>query len=130
MTMCAEGDVAGIVELLKALEEDADEGDMSPSELLRFQDPLDGMKTGLHVAVERNQQEALWLLLWLASSIPSHAFPEEVAQAAATMDAGRGTAGGVDIRSLKDEGGKTPEDVASGMGNTWAGILGAGVLRV
>jgi hypothetical protein len=129
MTMSGEGDVAGIIELLKALEDDADEDDMSPAELLRYQDPLDGMKTGLHVAVERNQQEALWLLLWLASSIPSHAFPEEVVEAAATMDAGRETAGGVDIRSLRDEQDRTAEDVARGMGNTFTELLGAGILR-
>jgi hypothetical protein len=130
MTMVGEGDVTGIVELLKALEEEPDEGDMSPAELLRFQDPLDDMKTGLHIAVERSQQEALWLLLWLASSIPTHAFPEEVIQAAETMGAERDTAAGVDIRTIKDEQGRVPEAVASEMGNTWAGILGAGVLRI
>jgi len=102
---------------------------MSPAELLRFQDPLDGLKTGLHIAIERNQQEVLWLILWLASNIPTPAFPEEVAQAAATMDAGRETAQGIDIRSLKDEQERSPEDVAIGMGSTWAGLLGAGVLR-
>lgn len=130
MTMCGEGDIAGIVELLQALQEEPDEGDMSPAELLRFQDPLDGMKTGLHVAIEREQQEATWLLLWLASHIPTNAFPEEVAQIAATMDAGRETADGVDIRSLKDEQDRTPEQAASEVGGVWAGLLGAGVFRV
>ncbi|KAL2071367.1 hypothetical protein VTL71DRAFT_12602 [Oculimacula yallundae] len=130
MTMCGEGDVAGVVELLKALEEEPDEGDMSPSELLRFQDPLDGMKTGLHVALERSQQEAVWLLLWLASSLPNHAFPDEVAQAAESLEAGRETAAGVDIRDLKDEQGRVGEDVAKAMGNEWGGLLTAGILRV
>lgn len=129
LTMCAEGDVGGIVELLNAIEEDSDEGDMSPAELLRYQDPLDGNKTGLHVAVEKNQQEAVWLLLWLASEYPTSAFPEEVSQAAQVMGAGRGTARGHDIRTLRDEQGRSAEDVAGSMGNTWAGLLGAGVLK-
>ncbi|KAJ5041047.1 uncharacterized protein L3040_005604 [Drepanopeziza brunnea f. sp. 'multigermtubi'] len=131
MTMCGEGDVARVIELLTALQQDPEEGDMSPSELLRFQDPLDGMKTGLHVAIERSQQEAVWMLLWLASGLPSHVFPSEVVQAAESMEASRGTAeGGVDIRRLSDGEGRTGEDVAKGMGAEWAGLLGAGVLRV
>ena len=69
--MCAEGDVEGIVELLKAIEEDPDEGDMSPVELLRYQDPLDGNKTGLHVAMRRTSRKPFgcyfgWRLGFLA----------------------------------------------------------------
>ena len=129
LTMCSEGDVGGIVELLNAIEEDPDEGDMSPAQLLRYQDPLDGGKTGLHVALEKNQQEAVWLLLWLASEFPTSAFPEEVKQVAQVMGAARETARGPDIRGLKDEQGKTGEDVAGSMGSWWAGLLGAGVLK-
>jgi hypothetical protein len=130
MTMCGEGDVAGIFELLKALGEDADEGDMSPGELLRWQDPLDDMKTGLHVAIERGQQEAVWLLLWLASGLQTQLFPVEVAQAAEAMDSERQTANGADIRSLRDEQEKTAADVARSMGTMWTGLLMAGVLQV
>ncbi|KAH7419876.1 hypothetical protein BKA64DRAFT_634534 [Cadophora sp. MPI-SDFR-AT-0126] len=129
MTMCGEGDVTGVVELLRALEEEPDEGDMSPAVLLRFQDPLDGMKTGLHVAVERSQQESVWLLLWLASSLHTQAFPDEVVQAAESLEAGRETAAGVDIRALRDEGGRSAEEVAGAMGDLWASLLAAGVLR-
>jgi hypothetical protein len=129
MTMCGEGDVNGIVELLKAIQEDPDEGDMSPSELLRFQDPLDGGNTGLHVAVKKGQQETVWLLLWLTSGLPTQAFPGEVQQAAGELEAGRETAQGVDIRSLRDEQHRTAEEVAGSMGSTWAALLGAGILR-
>ncbi|KAG0652364.1 hypothetical protein D0Z07_1122 [Hyphodiscus hymeniophilus] len=129
LTMCAEGDVGGIVELLQAIEEDPDEGDMSPAELLRYQDALDGNNSGLHVAIEKNQQEAVWLLLWLASELPSSAFPDEVSRAANVMGAGRETARGPDLRGLRDEEGKNAEDVARTMGSTWAGLLGAGVLE-
>jgi hypothetical protein len=129
MIMCAEGDVGGIVELLNAIEEDSDEGDISPAELLRHQDPLDGGKTGLHVAVEKSQQDVVWLLLWVASEFPTWGFPEEVANVAQAMGAGRETARGPDIRSLRDEQGRTAEDVARSMGDTWAGLLEAGFLK-
>jgi len=129
MIMCAEGDVSGIIELLKDIDEEEDEESMSPAEILRFQDPLDNRKTGLHVAIERMQQEAVWLLLWLASGLNTEVFPEEVSQAAERMGAGRDTADGIDIRSLRDEQERTAEDAAGSMGNRWAGLLGAGVLR-
>lgn len=129
LTMCGEGDVAGIVELLKAITDDPDEGDMSPGELLRYQDPLDGMKTGLHVAVEKAQQEVVWLMLWLASSLQTANFPEEVVQAAETLEAARETVPGPDIRSIRDEQDQTAEDVASGMGPQWGGLLFTGALK-
>lgn len=130
MTMCAEGDITGIVELLNVIEEDRDEEDMSPAELLRFQDPLEGMKTGLHIAIERSQQEAVWLLLWLASAVPTNVFPDEVVQAARTMGSERHYAAqGADLRGVRDEQDRTAEDIASGMTPIWAGLLAAGVMR-
>lgn len=123
LTMCGEGDVAGIVELLKAIEEDSDEGDMSTAELLRYQDPLDSMKTGLHLAIEKSQQEVLWLLLWLASDFPSNEFPREIIQAAVSMSVGRGTASPSDVRSLRNTEGQTAGDVARSIGITWAGMI-------
>lgn len=128
--VCAEGDVAGIVELLQAIEEDSDEGDMSPAEILRYQDPLDGMKTGLHVAIEKSQQEVAWALLWLASGIPTSAFPEEVTRDAQVMGSGRQTTQGPDIRGLQTSSGTSVADVAEGMGGTWAALLGAGFLQL
>jgi len=130
ITMCAEGDITGIVELLNAVEEDSDEGDLTPSGILRYQDPLDGMKTGLHVAMEKEQEEVVWLLLWLASPLPANAFPEEVSSIAETLGARRDTAlQGSDIRGIRDEGGNTAGDVARRMGGgVWNGLLGAGIL--
>ncbi|KAE9378054.1 hypothetical protein N431DRAFT_435218 [Stipitochalara longipes BDJ] len=126
MTMCAEGDVSGIVELLQNLEEE--EESMSPEEILRFQDPLDRMQTGLHVSILRSQQEVVWLLLWLASGLSTQAFPEEVSRAAQVMGADRATARGVDIRSLRDEQGQTGEDLARMTGNVWAPLVERGIL--
>lgn len=122
-TMCGEGDVTGIVELLNTLEEDPGEDDMSSMDLLRFQNPLDQGKSGLHVALERSQQESVWLLLWLASTLPTEQFPEEVLTAVETMGATRSTASGDDIRSLKDENGLSAKQYAERMGSTWTGML-------
>lgn len=131
MTMCAEGDVAGIIELLKAVEEDRDEDDLSPGELLRWKDPLEGEKNGLIVAIEREQQEVVWLLLWLASGIEEGVFPDEVLGAARGLEAERRLGGqGEDIRGLRDAEGRRAEDVAMGMSPVWAGLVNAGVLRV
>jgi hypothetical protein len=127
--VCAEGDVSGIVQMLKDLEDNEDEGEMSSGEILRYQDPLDGMKTGLIVAVLKGQQEVVWLLLWLASGLHTQAFPEEVSQAAQVMGADRATASGVDIRTLSDEQSRTAEDLAWSMGDTWGALLGEGLLR-
>lgn len=129
--MCAEGDVSGIIELLKAVEEDRDEDDLSPGELLRYRDPLEGEKSGLHVAIEREQQEVVWLLLWLASELPESVFPDEVLGAARGLEAERSLGGrGEDIRALRDGEGRRGEDVARGMSPVWAGLVNAGVLSI
>lgn len=129
MTLCAEGDIGGIIELIQAIEEDSDEGDLSPSELLRFEDPLDGGKCALHVAVEKSQMEVVWLLLWLASAVPTQAFPREFQEAASSMSVGRETAEGVDIRGLRDENHRTANEIARGLGNPWTALVQAGVLE-
>jgi hypothetical protein len=123
LTMCGEGDVNGIVDLLRAIEEDPDEEDMSTAELLRYQDPLDGMKTGLHIAVEKLQQEVVWLLLWLASGLPTESFPDDVLRATLGIGSGRRTAQGPDIRNLRDEQNQTARDIASTMGDTWSELI-------
>lgn len=137
MIMCAEGDVTGIVELLKNLQDEGEEeevaevGSMSPGEVVRWQDPLDGGKTGLHVALEKGQEEAVWLLLWLGSGIATQTFPQEVVQAAETMEAERSLGGageGEDVRGISDDAERTPGDVARSMGNSWAGLVAAGIL--
>jgi len=134
MTMCAEGDVSGIVELLKNVsneaemdEDDEEEGSMTPHEIVRWQDPLSSGNTGLHVALEKGQEEVVWLLLWLGSGLETSEFPEVVVEAAKQMQAER-LGGAEDIRGLRDEAERTPADVARQMGSVWAGLVGAGVL--
>ncbi|KAH7324444.1 hypothetical protein B0I35DRAFT_348096 [Stachybotrys elegans] len=121
--MCSEGDVVGIVELLRDASDEV--GDMAS--FVRYQDPLSEMKSGLHVAVEKGQEEAVWLLLWLCSTIPTAAFPGPARQAAEAMGVGRlGVAADGDIRALRDSQGRTAEDTARQSG-AWTALLDAGV---
>jgi hypothetical protein len=128
LTMVGEGDVGGIVELLADVQDDAELGDMSPSEILRYQDPLDGNKTAMHVALEKHQQEVAWLLLWLGSGLDDTAFPDEVVAAAYSLGAGRELAtAGQDIRGFRDEQERLPGDVAREVGG-WDILLALGIL--
>ena len=133
--MCAEGDVEGIIDLLRDAEQqqpDDQEGGEPPmkaAQIIRYQDPLAGNKSGLHLAVERGQEEIIWLLLWMASSLPSHVFPEAAVQAAQAMGIQRpgGIPSAEDIRALKDDRGRTAEAVAAEIGGTaWAAALHPG----
>jgi hypothetical protein len=134
--MCSEGDFGGIVELLRAVDQDeAEEPSLSPTQLLRYQDPLGGARTGLHLAVEKGQEEVAWLLLWLASALPVEAFPPPAVDAAMAMGLGQrpstATPADDDIRALQDERGRTAEATAAelGAGGVWAAMLSAGVLN-
>ncbi|KAH6652896.1 hypothetical protein BKA67DRAFT_303638 [Truncatella angustata] len=129
--MCSEGDVNGIVELLRDLSQDAgDEPSMNTTQLLRYQDPLNGSKSGLHLAVERAQDEVVWLLLWLASPLSTEFFPAAAVQQAQIMDIQRPTTTrDQDIRLLQDHSGQTAESVAASMDGIWTITLQAKVLN-
>lgn len=126
--MCSEGDVEGIVELLHDLEQD--KTSMSAGKLIRYQDPLAANKTGLHLAVEKGQEEVLWLLLWLASSLATELFPEAALAAAQSMGLQRSSTSSTDdIRAFQDSQGRTAEAVASGLGGNLMKVVEAGVLH-
>ncbi|CAJ2502660.1 Uu.00g100540.m01.CDS01 [Anthostomella pinea] len=129
--MCCEGDFGGIVELLRDADQaDGEEPTMDPAQLLRYQDPLADKKSGLHLAVEKRQEEVVWLLLWIASSLSTETFPEPAMQAAQAMGLHRpATSASDDIRSLRDDQGRTAETVAAEMGGVWAAMLQAGALH-
>lgn len=120
-TMCAEGDVQGILELLSETEETERDA------LLRYQDPLNGMRSGLHLAVEAGQLEVFWLLMWLGSALRQEQFPDEVWGLVQALEVGR--IDGQDIRSLRDGSGRTAGDLAAELGGVWAGIVGAGYFQ-
>lgn len=125
--MCSEGDVGGIVVLLH----DASNDGADVGALLRYQDPLAGMKSGLHLAVENGQEEVAWLLLWLSSTVPDGAFPEVALQAAASMAVGRLNVGAdEDVRGLKDSEGRTAGELAKHIQGPWSTWLDAGIFNL
>ena len=100
--------------------------------LLRYQDPIGDMQSGLHAAVQAQSREVVWLLLLLASKVELIRFPAEVFQEAEALGVMRGDDADteVDIRSLKDADGKSPEDLAREVGGVWSDFVGKGLLVV
>ena len=113
-----EGDVISMVDMLK---EDAEDSDGEGSiDLLRYQDPLGGMNSALHAAVNSSNVTVAWLLLWLASSLETARFPLEIAAHARGMGVPRADATGkLDVRTLKDGDGMTAQQRATITGGTW-----------
>lgn len=103
----------------------------SADEILRYQDTFGDMQSGLHAAAANGHREVAWLLLLLASEYPELEFPALVFQEAATLGVMReDQTGKVDIRSLRDEQGRTAEDVAKEVGTIWNGWIGNGRLAI
>ncbi|KAI1476792.1 hypothetical protein F4774DRAFT_391806 [Daldinia eschscholtzii] len=129
--MCSEGDVGGIVELLRDAEQaQGDEPTMSAASLIRYQDPLGNSKSGLHLAVEKGQEEVVWLLLWIASTLPTGSFPEQAVQVAQAMGIQRpNTLASEDIRALTDNQSRTAEELAAQMSGFWASLVESGTLH-
>lgn len=134
-----EGDHRAIADLLKSCNEPADDDDedmdegptKSADEILRYQDPIGDMQSGLHAAAANGHREVAWLLLLLASELNELEFPALVFQEAAALGVMReDQVGKVDIRSLKDAHGRSAEDVAKEAGVVWNGWIGNGRLAI
>lgn len=107
--MCAEGDVLGMSELIQDISSSfsAEDGDLSPSAIIRYQDPFSALQTGLHITITKQQRDAVFLLLWLGSSIPDREFPDFAETYVGGVS--RTTAeDGVDIRGIVDAEGRSP----------------------
>ncbi|KAL1903305.1 hypothetical protein Sste5346_000590 [Sporothrix stenoceras] len=146
LAMCSEGHVEGIIELCQEAdteEEDGDdddemEDDDGPSvpavrsaALLRYQDPLNQMATGLHVAIANDQINVAYLLLYLSSHLPMDQFPPDLLQFAAQI--GRPEQAileNADIRSLQTAQGETAEVLALRKGGLWAEMAQRGLFSV
>ncbi|KAF4342720.1 ring finger [Fusarium beomiforme] len=125
--MCAEGDVGGIVELLRDASDDIED----LVSFVTYQDPLGDMKNGLHLAIENSQEESLWLLLWLCSTIPNPAFPDNARSLADAAGVGRLSVNrDQDIRGLRDNQGRTAADLAQQHQGQWGYILQTGILSL
>jgi hypothetical protein len=134
MQYCEEGDILSMISLLDDEEDGTGEGEpsMSTDEILRYQDPLDGNKSALHVAVFENQEPVAWLLLYLASSLPTSMFPPQVVEEASARGLVRdeGLTAKADIRQLKDTDGETAEQRAEVVGGIWRPWVAKGLLKV
>lgn len=144
LEFCREGDIKAIIGMLQDDSDDEDDdedmGDneqtgrrtIGADELLRYQDPIGEMQSGLHAAVQAQSREVAWLLLLLASNLPLPEFPPQVFQGAEAAGIMRGlTEDKTDIRSMKDANGKTAEDLAKEAGGVWVtGWIGNGRLAI
>ncbi|MCJ1484338.1 hypothetical protein MMC06_004507 [Schaereria dolodes] len=127
LEFCREGDIEAIVDLIQD-EEDADDADkegssLAKKDILRYQDTLGPMYSGLHIAVINQEVEVAWLLLFLASNLDLELFPPRVLQTARNMRIERVDASGaIDIRALMDVDGRTARYYASAHhGDIWTG---------
>lgn len=155
LEFCREGDIEAIVDLLgdDDVDEEDEEGDGAVVEgeddgkskevqkdelleenkidVLRYQDATNSMVSALHVAVKHGRVEVAWLLLFLASTLPTSDFPMEVLQAAEQLHLSREEQSDkVDIRALKDEQGMTAAEVATDFRGLWNDWLESGRLIV
>ncbi|TDZ38140.1 hypothetical protein CTRI78_v010928 [Colletotrichum trifolii] len=129
--MCSEGDLQGIVELLHDADEELAGDTVKLGQLIRYQDPLAAGKSALHIAIQESQEEVVWLLLWIASSLPTIAFPPSARRAAETLQIVRLTDDNAqDIRALRTGTGQTAEDLARGMALRWTTLINSGILRL
>ncbi|KAL9595249.1 MAG: hypothetical protein Q9219_006553 [cf. Caloplaca sp. 3 TL-2023] len=136
LEFCAEGDVGAILDLLNSEDEEDStmngnaQGAARPIDVLRYQDPLGSMSTGLHVAIRNGREEIAWLLLFLASSLELKFFPPDVIQAAEMLGARREEhTGKVDIRVLEDAEHRTAEQLAKEVGGKWDEWIHSGRLK-
>ncbi|KAL8699163.1 MAG: hypothetical protein Q9201_006156 [Fulgogasparrea decipioides] len=136
LEFCAEGDVGAILELVNNQEDETlnDSGNgggaAQSTDVLRYQDPMGSMSTGLHVAISSGHDEIAWLLLLLASNLEPHLFPADVIQAAETLGVTReDQTGKVDIRTLQDSNNRTAENLAQELGGKWDIWIHAGWLK-
>ncbi len=138
LEFCREGDVMALVGLLQ--DDSDDEGEdvergqsgqaMRQIDVLRYQDPMGEMQSGLHAAVASGSREVAWLLLLLASELSMDQFPPQALQEASAMGFSRtNSTGKIDIRSLRDARGRSAEQLAA-EGGGWHDWLGTGRLTV
>ncbi|KAH8844814.1 hypothetical protein MCOR07_000323 [Pyricularia oryzae] len=132
--MCAENNVEGILSILHDFDHpDSDDEDEAPrlpkDQMLRYQDPLNGNKSALHIAVEKDQPQVALLLLYLASGLATDNFPPDALEVAVNLQLQRPTLTNPsdDIRALKDSQERTAEEYAYQAGPRWVSFIEAGM---
>ncbi|KAH8887779.1 hypothetical protein GQ53DRAFT_749469 [Thozetella sp. PMI_491] len=133
--MAAEGDIVGIVDLLRDAEQPQEEGDephMDAKQLLLWRDPLNRGRNIVHIAVQSRQEEVFWLALWLSSALSSQRFPEPAVQAAQALGLDRLPVSAIedDVRFVQDERGAKPEDICHQAGSPWSNFVANGLFNI
>ena len=143
LEFCGEGDLEAVIDLLDdQVDDDEHESEREDEEMvvsesvshstdvLRYQDQIGSMGSGLHVAIQNLKVEIAWLLLLLASNLDLGDFPREVLEAARNFRLSRGNQSGkVDIRTLRDALGETAEQRAVRVGGIWQEWILSGRLK-
>lgn len=137
LEFCRQGDIEAIVDLLDDEQDEDDEGPSSNEatdskiDVLRYQDQMGSMNSGLHTAILNGRVEVAWLLLFLASNLQAQLFPSEVFEAAVRLEVTReDQSEKVDIRALKDTEGLTAAQRAQEMGAVWEEWVDSGRLSI
>jgi len=128
LEFCREGDIDAILHLIKDDLEDDAEDEEDQTDMLRYQGTFEGIDgSALHVAVQYQQEEVAWLLLAMASSLDWSKFPAPVLQAMESLGLSKNDRkANPDIRALKDDKGRTPQDLAEEIGGQWSGWVADG----
>ena len=136
LEFCGEGDVEAIVDLLNDGDDGEEDQGTSGSnaahgmDVLRYQDQIGSMGSGLHMAIQNQRTEVVWLLLLLTSTLKMDEFPSAAVQAAQNLGIQReDQRGKADIRSLKDSQGMTAEQRAASIGGIWTEWIRSGRLK-
>lgn len=128
LEFCREGDLDAIIHMVKDVDEEEDEAGHQ-QDILRYQGKSEGNGSGLHVAIQHQQQEVAWLLLALGSQLEWDKFPAIVIQAMSGLGLQKSDRKGEpDIRTLTDDNGRTPADLAKEIGGPWEEWLREGRL--
>ncbi|PSK46228.1 hypothetical protein B9Z65_5196 [Elsinoe australis] len=103
-------------------EDDEDDNVPGPTaaQIMRYQDPLGNMESGLHAAIANKNDEVAWLLLYLGTKLNYHEFPAVIFQETQNLGVQRqDQVDLVDIRALRDSEGRVPLQIAQEMGTYW-----------
>ncbi|KAK5946133.1 hypothetical protein PMZ80_000273 [Knufia obscura] len=130
LEFCREGDIDAILHLIKDDSEDdaVVEEEEEQTNILRYQGTFEGIEgSALHVAIRYEREEVAWLLLAMASSLDWSKFPTQVIQAMESLGLSKSERKATpDIRTLKDDQGRTPLALAQEVGGQWSGWIADG----